>query len=178
MWRSSCSHADPRTLGQKAGHGAGDRRRRRGRARGGRRRPSQRNGRHVGARERDLKEKGIKYRVYRFPYTKIDRAITDGETTGWIKVFAKPFNGKILGATILGAAAGDMIGEFALAMRNGVTLRQISDTIHPYPTYGLGVRRAADQWYAQKQSPALIRLLQFIFRYRGLVIEPDPDRIV
>ena len=133
---------------------------------------------HVGARERDLKEKGIKYRVYRFPYTKIDRAITDGETTGWIKVFAKPFNGKILGATILGAAAGDMIGEFALAMRNGVTLRQISDTIHPYPTYGLGVRRAADQWYAQKQSPALIRLLQFIFRYRGLVIEPDPDRIV
>ncbi len=133
---------------------------------------------HVGARERDLQEKGVKYKVYRFPYTKIDRAVTDGEATGWIKVFAKPWNGKILGATILGTAAGEMICEYALAMRNGITLRQISDTIHPYPTYGLGVRRAADQWYAQKQSPTLVRFLQFIFRYRGLVIEPDPDRIV
>ncbi len=133
---------------------------------------------HVGARERDLKEKGVSYKVYRFPYTKVDRAITDAEVTGMIKVFAKAWNGKILGATILGAAAGEMIGEYALAMRNGITLRQISDTIHPYPTYGLGVRRAADQWYAQKQSPTLVRIMQKIFGYRGPVIEPDPDRIV
>ncbi len=133
---------------------------------------------HVGAREVDLQKKGAKYNVYRFPYSKVDRAITDGEATGLIKVFAKAWNGKILGATILGAAAGEMIGEYALAMRNGITLRQISDTIHPYPTYGLGVRRAADQWYAQKQSPTLIRIMQKIFGYRGLVIEPDPDRIV
>ncbi len=133
---------------------------------------------HVGAREQDLQERGATYKVYRFPYSKIDRAVTEGETTGLIKVFAKPFTGKILGATILGTAAGDMIGEFALAMRNGITLRQISDTIHPYPTYGLGVRRAADQWYAQKQSPTLVRLLQKVFGYRGPVIEPDPDRIV
>ena len=133
---------------------------------------------HVGAREVDLQKQGAKYKVYRFPYSKVDRAVTDGEATGLIKVFAKAWNGKILGATILGAAAGEMIGEYALAMRNGITLRQISDTIHPYPTYGLGVRRAADQWYAQKQSPMLVRLMQKIFGYRGLVIEPDPDRIV
>ncbi len=133
---------------------------------------------HVGARERDLKEKGASDTVYRFPYTKLDRAVTDGETTGLIKVFARAWNGKILGATILGAAAGEMIGEYALAMRHGLRLRQISDTIHPYPTYGLGVRRAADQWYAQKQSPTLVRLLQKVFGYRGPVITPDPDRIV
>lgn len=133
---------------------------------------------HVGARERDLQARDATYKVYRFPYTKIDRAVTDGEATGWIKVFARPFTGKILGATILGARAGEMISEVALAMRHGLTLRQISDTIHPYPTYGLGVRRAADQWYAQKQSPTLIRLLQVVFRYRGPVIAPDPDRIV
>ncbi|MFQ5571454.1 MAG: dihydrolipoyl dehydrogenase family protein [Rhodothermales bacterium] len=133
---------------------------------------------HVGARERDLKEKGVAYKVYRFPFTRLDRAVTDGETTGLIKVFARAWNGKILGATILGTNAGELIGEYALAMRNSITLRRISDTIHPYPTYGLGVRRVADQWYAQKQSPRLVRLLQKVFRYRGVVIEPDPDRIV
>ena len=133
---------------------------------------------HVGAREQDLKEDGTDYAVYRFPYTKLDRAITEGETTGLIKVFAKKWNGKIFGATILGAAGGDMICEYALAMRNGVTLRQIADTIHPYPTYGLGVRRAADQWYARKHSTTLVRIVQKLFGYRGPVIEPDPDRIV
>lgn len=133
---------------------------------------------HVGARERDLQAKSVSYKVYRFPYTKVDRAITDGETTGLIKVFAKPLSGKILGATILGTGAGDLICEYALAMRNSITLRQISDTIHPYPTYGLGVRRAADQWYAQKQTPGLVRMLQRVFRYRGPVIEPEPGRIV
>lgn len=133
---------------------------------------------HVGARERDLKDRGASYTVYRFPYTRLDRAVTEGVAHGLIKVFARSFSGKILGATVLGTGAGEMISEYGLAMRNGITLRQISDTIHAYPTYGLGVRRAADQWYARKQSPTLIRLLQTVFRYRGKVIEPDPDRIV
>ena len=55
---------------------------------------------------------------------------------------------------------------------------KISDTIHPYPTYGLGARRAADQWYVQKQSPLLVRLLKAIFRYRGPVLEFGPDDIL
>ncbi|MDX1545450.1 MAG: FAD-dependent oxidoreductase [Rhodothermales bacterium] len=134
---------------------------------------------HVGARARDLDERGAAYRTYRFPYTKVDRAVTERETTGLIKVFAKPLTGTILGATVLGARAGELIGEFAVAMRHGVSLRKLSDTIHPYPTYGLGARRAADQWYAQKQSPTLVRVLQTVFGYRGQVPpEPDPDRIV
>jgi pyruvate/2-oxoglutarate dehydrogenase complex dihydrolipoamide dehydrogenase (E3) component len=133
---------------------------------------------HVGAREQDLKKDGSSYHVYRFPYRIVDRAITESETTGLIKVFAKKWNGKILGATILGAGAGDLICEYAVAMKNGVTLREIADTIHPYPTYGLAVRRAADQWYIQKQSTTLTRVMQKIFGYRGPVIEPDPERIV
>ncbi len=64
-------------------------------------------------------------------------------------------------------------------MRNGVTLRQMSDTIHPYPTYALGNRRAADQWYVRKQSGALVGLLQFFFGYQGKMPDTsDPDRIV
>ncbi len=132
---------------------------------------------HVGATEAALAGRGTPFEVFRFPFSKIDRAVTDVETTGWIKVFAKK-NGRILGASILGASAGEMIGELALAMRNGVTLRQIADTIHPYPTYGLGVRRAADQWYVRRQSPTLVRILQKLFRYRGPVLEFGPDQIV
>ncbi|HMB89751.1 MAG TPA: FAD-dependent oxidoreductase [Rhodothermales bacterium] len=133
---------------------------------------------HVGAREKELQDNGTSYHTYRFPYTKVDRAITEGETTGLIKVFAKKWSGKILGATILGAGAGDLICEYAVAMKNGVTLREIADTIHPYPSYGLAARRAADQWYVQKQSTTLVRMMQKLFGYRGPVIEPDPNRVV
>ena len=122
---------------------------------------------HVGGSEEELKRRGMQYEVYRFPFSKIDRAIIDNETTGMIKVLARSFTGKIHGVSILGANAGEMIGEYALAMRNGVTLRQIADTIHPYPTYALGNRRAADQWYVRKLSPTFVRWLQRIFGYRG-----------
>lgn len=133
---------------------------------------------HVGATEAALEQRGTNYEVYRFPYKKIDRAVTEGETTGLIKVYAKKLTGKILGASILGAGAGDMIGEYALAMRGGVTLRQIADTIHPYPTYGLGVRRAADQWYIRNHSPRFVRMLQKVMGYRGPVNTYEPEQIV
>ncbi|MEX0820786.1 MAG: FAD-dependent oxidoreductase [Rhodothermales bacterium] len=133
---------------------------------------------HVGATEAALREQGTRFEVYRFPFGKIDRAVTDGNTTGLIKVFAKKLTGKILGASILGAGAGDLIGEFAVAMRNGVTLRQISDTIHPYPTYGLGARRAADQWYIRNYSPRFVRILQKVMGYRGPVNTYEPGDIV
>ena len=134
---------------------------------------------HVGASEIELHKRKQRYAVYRFPFSKIDRAVTDRETTGMVKVFARKFDGKIYGASILGAHAGDMIGEFALAMRNKVTLRNMADTIHPYPTYALGNRRAADQWYVRKQSRIFVRLLKLLFRYHGQLPDTsDPNRIV
>ena len=133
---------------------------------------------HVGATEAQLTEQGVAFQTYRFPYTKVDRAVTDGNTTGLIKVFAKRWNGTILGASVLGAHAGELISEYAVAMKNGVTLRALSDTIHPYPSYGLAARRAADQWYAQKQSTTVTKIVQTVFGYDGPVIEPDPGRIV
>ncbi len=133
---------------------------------------------HVGATEDALRAAGRKYETLRFPYDKIDRAITDREDYGMIKVHARPRDGKIFGASILGARGGDLICELALAMRRGVSLRHISDAIHPYPSYGLGVRRAADQWYIKRYSPALIRVLKRLFGYRGRVLEYGPDQIV
>lgn len=132
----------------------------------------------VGASEAALREAGRPYQVYRFPYAKIDRAVTDGRTRGWIKVFATR-GGRVLGAAILGAHAGDLIGELALAMRHRISLRQIADTIHPYPTYGLGVRRAADQWYVRSQSLLLVKAIRRLFGYRGALPDrSDPERIV
>ena len=130
---------------------------------------------HVGARADQLDADGVSYDTYRFPYNKLDRAITEGETTGQIKVHAKSLTGRILGASVLGAHAGELITSFAIAMRNGVTLRNIGDTIHPYPAWGEGVRRVADQWFVQKQSPMVTKALQTVFGYRGPVLEHGPD---
>jgi len=134
---------------------------------------------HVGATQKQLEEAGESFEIYRFPFSKIDRAITDGNTTGLIKVYAKKWSGKILGASVLGAHAGEMISQYALAMRNGVSLRDFADTIHPYPSYGLGARRAADQWYIRNQSERLVKWIKRIFGYRGEIPDySDPDRIV
>lgn len=134
---------------------------------------------HVGLSEKELKGKNIKYEIYRFPFSKIDRAITESENAGLIKVLASKGSGKIFGVDIVGHNAGEMISEFLLAKRNKVTLRQMADTIHPYPTYGLGNRRAADQWYVRKQSRALVKVLQLLFGYKGILPDTsNPNRIV
>jgi len=134
---------------------------------------------HVGATEADLNNHGVSFETYRFPFSKIDRAITDGNTTGLIKIYAKKWSGKILGASVVGAHAGEMISQYALAMKNGVSLRDFADTIHPYPSYGLGARRAADQWYIKNQSETMVKWIKRIFRYRGEVPDySNPNRIV
>lgn len=134
---------------------------------------------HVGATEAELKQNGVEFFTYRFPYSKIDRAVTEEATLGEIRIYAKKSTGKIYGADILGERAGDLIGYYALAMKNGLSLRNIADTIFPYPTYGLGARRAADQWYIQSQSPSLIKWVQRLFGYRGpLPRKPGPDEVV
>ena len=119
--------------------------------------------------EADLKKRSARYDVYRFPFSRLDRAITEGETTGMVKIFAAP-DGRILGASILGARAGDLIAELAVAMKYEVGLGQISETIHPYPTYSLAIRRAADNYPLRKRTPTAIHLLKMLFRYRGTYI--------
>lgn len=126
---------------------------------------------HVGATRKQLDLNSTSYEVYQFPYSMIDRAITDETTIGWIRIYARKWSGKILGADVLGAHAGEMISHYALAMKNGISLKKISDTIYPYPSYSLGVRRAADQWYVKNQSRTLVKWIKRLFRYRG----PLPD---
>jgi pyruvate/2-oxoglutarate dehydrogenase complex dihydrolipoamide dehydrogenase (E3) component len=121
---------------------------------------------HVGRQEMELKQAGVQHSVYRFPYSQLDRAVTESESTGLIKVLAGR-RGRILGVSILGASAGEMIGEWAVAMKNGISLDKISATIHPYPTYALGNRRAADLYMMAKLRPFMVRWLRSLTGLRG-----------
>ena len=80
---------------------------------------------------------------------------------------------------MLGERAGELMSLYALAMKNGVTLREVADTIHAYPTYALGARRAADQWYAQKQYPWLVGGIKALRGFQGTVPDaPEAGRVV
>ncbi len=87
--------------------------------------------------------------TYTVPFSQVDRAITTGKTEGFIKIVTKKWSSKILGCTIVGPRAGEMLGEISLAMYAGISLRKLSALIHPYPTYNGAIRKAADLWLTQ-----------------------------
>lgn len=121
---------------------------------------------HAGLGQEELRKRGEKFQLFRFPFPKLDRAITESESTGLVKVFANS-QGRVLGASILGANAGEMIAEYALAIRTKSGLGAISSTIHPYPTYALANRRAADIFAASVLTPSRVAWIRRIFRLRG-----------
>lgn len=132
----------------------------------------------VGASEAELLAQGVRFETYAFPYERSDRALTEGEAAGWVRLFATPGTGKLLGAAVLGAQAGELIGTLCLALTRKMALRHLSDTIFPYPTWTLAVRRAADQWYARQQSVGRVRWMQRLFGFRGPLPTRDPNAIV
>jgi dihydrolipoamide dehydrogenase len=89
---------------------------------------------HVGLGEKEAKDKGIAVKVGRFPFAAAGRALTLGQTEGFVKVLADPESGRILGAHIICPRATDLIAEATLAVQNGLTLEQVDLTIHAHPT--------------------------------------------
>lgn len=87
--------------------------------------------------------------VYFIDFKQLDRALCAGDTRGFVKVITKKWSSRILGATIVGARAGEMICELALAMQYKISLRKLAKLIHPYPVYSLAIRKAADLWLTQ-----------------------------
>ena len=100
----------------------------------------------VGLNETEAKEKGIAYEVHTYPIDDLDRAIADSEAHGLVKVLVRPGTDKILGCTIAGTNAGEIITEFVAAMRHGFGLEKILGTIHIYPTYAESNKYAAGVW--------------------------------
>ncbi len=116
----------------------------------------------VGLNEQDAAERNIAYEVTTYGLDDLDRAIADGEDHGFVKVLTVPGKDKILGATIVGEHAGDLIAEFVTAMRYGLGLNKILGTIHIYPTWTEANKFAAGNW---KRAHAPERLLQWVERF-------------
>ncbi|MFO1412931.1 MAG: mercuric reductase [Burkholderiales bacterium] len=120
----------------------------------------------VGLSEDEAKSRGMDHRVYRFPFADVDRAQADGETEGFAKLVTAP-DGRILGAAIVGAQAGELIAEYTLALTHGMKADAVSGTIHAYPTLASVSRRAADQRQKERLTPAARRWIQRLFRLQG-----------
>lgn len=116
----------------------------------------------VGLNEQEAVERQIAYEVTRYDIDDLDRAIADGEAHGFIKVLTEPGRDRILGATIVGYHAAELLPEFVLAMKHGIGLNKILGTIHVYPTLGEGNRFLASEWRKARKPE---RVLSWLERY-------------
>ncbi len=98
---------------------------------------------HVGLGEKEAKEKGLEVRIGRFPFAASGRALTLGQSEGFVKVIADSGSGRLLGAHIIGPRATDLIAEATLAIQNGLTMEQLDLTIHAHPTLPEALMEAA-----------------------------------
>ena len=118
----------------------------------------------VGLNELEAEEQGIPYEVTRYGIDDLDRAIADEEAYGFVKVLTMPGKDKILGVTIVGHHAGDLIAEYVLAMRHGLGLNKILGTIHIYPTMNEANKYAAGEW---KRAHKPEWLLKWVEKYHA-----------
>lgn len=116
----------------------------------------------VGLNEQDALEQGLEYDLSLFDLSELDRAIADGEASGFIKVLTVPGRDRILGVTIVGYHASELIAEFILAMKHGIGLNKVLGTIHIYPTLAEANKYVAGVW---KRNNAPLRVLNWLQRY-------------
>jgi pyruvate/2-oxoglutarate dehydrogenase complex dihydrolipoamide dehydrogenase (E3) component len=110
---------------------------------------------HVGLYVREARERGIPVKTYTVPMHDVDRAVADGEETGFVKVHVRERSDRILGATIVARHAGEMINELSLAMVAGIGLNTLARVIHAYPTQAEAIRMAAEAHNRSRLTPAL-----------------------
>ena len=116
----------------------------------------------VGLSESEAREQGVPFEVTRYGLDDLDRAIADGTAHGFVKVLTVPGKDTILGVTIVGEHAGDLLAEYVLAMKHGLGLNKILGTIHTYPTLAEANKYAAGEW---KRAHAPKALLEWVARY-------------
>ncbi|HSN78740.1 MAG TPA: FAD-dependent oxidoreductase, partial [Rhodoferax sp.] len=118
----------------------------------------------VGLNEQEAKEKNIAYEITKYGIDDLDRAIADGTAHGFVKVLTVPGKDHILGVTIVGEHAGDLLAEFVLAMKHGLGLNKILGTIHTYPTLSEANKYAAGEW---KRAHAPQKVLAWLARFHA-----------
>ena len=116
----------------------------------------------VGLNEKEANQKGVDYEVTRYGLDDLDRAIADSEARGFVKILTVPGKDTILGVTIVGAHAGDLLAEYVLAMRHRLGLNKVLSTIHSYPTFSEANKYAAGEW---KRAHQPVKLLKWVARF-------------
>jgi pyruvate/2-oxoglutarate dehydrogenase complex dihydrolipoamide dehydrogenase (E3) component/uncharacterized membrane protein YdjX (TVP38/TMEM64 family) len=120
----------------------------------------------VGLSEDEAAQRGIAVEVTRYGIDDLDRAIADGSDHGFVKVLTAPGKDRILGATVVGAHAGDLLAEFVMAMKHGIGLNKLLGTIHIYPTMTEANKYAAGVWKRAHAPQGALRLAERFFRWR------------
>ena len=118
----------------------------------------------VGLNEQEARERGIAFEVTKYGLDDLDRAIADSADHGFVKVLTAPGKDRILGVTIVGEHAGELLAEYVLAMKHGLGLNKILGTIHTYPTMAEANKYAAGEW---KRAHAPRRVLAWLARFHA-----------
>jgi pyruvate/2-oxoglutarate dehydrogenase complex dihydrolipoamide dehydrogenase (E3) component/uncharacterized membrane protein YdjX (TVP38/TMEM64 family) len=120
----------------------------------------------VGLNEQEAKAQGIAYEVTRYGIDDLDRAIADSAAHGFVKVLTEPGRDRILGVTIVGEHAADLLAEYVLAMKHGLGLNKILGTIHTYPTLAEANKYAAGEWKRAHQPKKLLAWVERFHAWR------------
>ena len=120
----------------------------------------------VGLNETEAEAQGVAYEVTRYELGGLDRAIAESETQGFVKVLTPPGKDTILGATIVGAHAGELLAEYVLAMKHKLGLNKILGTIHSYPTLAEANKFAAGEWKKKHKPETLLSLVEKYHTWR------------
>ncbi|MGH9770933.1 MAG: mercuric reductase [Candidatus Acidiferrales bacterium] len=121
---------------------------------------------HVGITFTEAEKRKSEIDTFTKELTETDRAILDGETEGFVRIHVEKRTGRLLGVTIVGAHAGESIGEAVLAMRQHLKVGDLSGVIHPYPTQAEALKRAADLPLRSRLSPRIRRIFEKYFAFR------------
>ncbi len=120
----------------------------------------------VGLSEAEAKEQGTDVEVVKYELSGLDRAIAEGATAGFVKVLVAPGKDKILGASVVGERAGELIAVFALAMKQGIGLDKILGTVFAYPTFAEAIKAVAGERRKRHQPEKLLRLAEYYHRWK------------
>ncbi len=121
---------------------------------------------HVGLYEKDLEAQNIAFVTFTREFADVDRGIVDGETEGFVKIHVKKGTDQILGATIVGGHAGDMISEITVAMQSGMGLAKLANVIHPYPTAAEAIRQCGDAYNRSRLTPTVKGIFNRLMAFR------------
>ncbi len=120
----------------------------------------------VGLNEDQARGRGIEYDLFTVPLGEVDRAVVESEEVGFAKVLTRKGGDRLLGVTLVCERAGDLLSEFVVAMRNGIGLKGIAISIHPYPTFAEVARKLGDQQQKSRLTPVAKKVFSWLYQMR------------